>query len=837
MRLTLRTLLAYLDNSLEPEDAESLRNKLEESGFAIQLVRRIREVMANGNLLAPSPDAVGPIEEANVISEYLDSTLPDEQVAEIERACLESDAHLAEAAACHQVLMIAIQRPAEVSEELRRRIYALPDREVSEIAAGGSFSGVAIPPEEKPLQQSGSVFSEQGSLDEMDSNQIPPFESQDSGVSDAPARLRESELRLEKKKGQLGMAGVRPQRNDREASIYGGSIRPSRMASWLVSLGLVAVLLFVIGQLFQPLFDSKRQASVDLSDSLPASGDELVPAEEASESNDQDSVPSGGSIVEEPNNRVEEPNNRGESKVVNDGPVGDSGAIPSQVASDSMIEPTASGEVVKRTGQSSNESEPTGDDPAIGQAPAGGAATGNVASITTSGNGAPGNGAPGVVATKDDQPPREGATASAALAGGSTSASGSEVVVSQTPVPPPPEARPPMENEVKDSVLQPEPTAVEFEPVEVATLQDVDTLMMIGTMTGDGNQWERLKPKATIFSGVKVVCAPTFRGPLAVTGGEIAMVGPARIEWIAKEEGALTMAVDFGRLVITSIEPNFELPVRLGDETLSLRLADPGSVVALEVKHFRQPGLDPLASGNRIPITEAFLNEGTLSIGSGESTVDLQPGQLRRRQGMEKSELVSGFEMPAWILPSETAFEATTRNGLLNLLDGSQTLALELREATLFRRSEIAALAGQTLVTLGTSDVYFGGDGLLSEPKQRPYWNDHYRVLMTMVDWSVDSATQVHESILRMDSANSIPLQRMLTGFSQKQLETGGDAELVESLDSSCMAVRVLAIENLEQITATTLYFRPDEENAVRRGPMIKKWETRLRKGDIRWRK
>jgi anti-sigma factor RsiW len=104
MRLTLRTLLAYLDNTLDPNDAEALRQKLSESAFATQLVQRIRSTLVDPTLSAPSPDAVSPVDEANVISEYLDSTLSAEQIAEVEKACLESDSHLAEAAACHQIL-------------------------------------------------------------------------------------------------------------------------------------------------------------------------------------------------------------------------------------------------------------------------------------------------------------------------------------------------------------------------------------------------------------------------------------------------------------------------------------------------------------------------------------------------------------------------------------------------------------------------------------------------------------------------------------------------------------------------------------------------------------
>ena len=56
----------------------------------------------------------------------------------------------------------------------------------------------------------------------------------------------------------------------------------------------------------------------------------------------------------------------------------------------------------------------------------------------------------------------------------------------------------------------------------------------------------------------------------------------------------------------------------------------------------------------------------------------------------------------------------------------------------------------------------------------------------------------------------------------------------VELLDSPSMAVRVLSLENLRQITGTTLYFRAEQENATRRGQAIKKWIARLRNG-IRW--
>ncbi len=131
MRLTLRTMLAYLDNVLEPNESEQLGHKIRESKFAGELVDLIRSVSGKVRMDAPKLDGKGMGHDANTVSEYLDSALPQDRVGDFERVCLESNKHLAEVAGCHQILTLVVGKPADVPDGLRERIYALGHAEAA----------------------------------------------------------------------------------------------------------------------------------------------------------------------------------------------------------------------------------------------------------------------------------------------------------------------------------------------------------------------------------------------------------------------------------------------------------------------------------------------------------------------------------------------------------------------------------------------------------------------------------------------------------------------------------------------------------------------------------
>jgi hypothetical protein len=146
MRLTLRTLLAWLDGVLPEGEQLEIGAKVSASAAATPLVERIRGAVGRATIGAPRLDARGLADDPNSVAEYLDNTLPKDQLEGFERICIDSEMHLAEVAACHSLLAELAREPGRthhldaagkqrLGERLRGILAGLQDRAVTEAAA------------------------------------------------------------------------------------------------------------------------------------------------------------------------------------------------------------------------------------------------------------------------------------------------------------------------------------------------------------------------------------------------------------------------------------------------------------------------------------------------------------------------------------------------------------------------------------------------------------------------------------------------------------------------------------------------------------------------------
>jgi len=150
VRLTLRSLLAFMHGLLGPQEAEDLARKIEESPVARNLMCRIQDLMRQRRLGAPEVDERRANLDPNTVAEYLDHVLPPDRVPDFERICLESDLHLAELTACHQILAAVLTEPIEIPPGTRERMYGLIDKLESGAASPKAESSAEAPPSVVP---------------------------------------------------------------------------------------------------------------------------------------------------------------------------------------------------------------------------------------------------------------------------------------------------------------------------------------------------------------------------------------------------------------------------------------------------------------------------------------------------------------------------------------------------------------------------------------------------------------------------------------------------------------------------------------------------------------
>lgn len=792
MRLTLRTLLAYMDGELErlyPQEAQEIGKKVEGSKFATDLFHKIRDVMRRLRLAAPSVTEKGTNLDCNTVAEYLDNALPDDRVPDFEEVCLKSDMHLAEVASCHQILAVAQVELFEVEPESRERMYQLPA-----IAA-------RVDEERQAAVEAASVLSGDGPAPVA-----PPAAAKVRPRPVVPEYLRD------------------PPRKRR--------LLPA-VAITLLLGALLALVLILLGQTNRgtPIGNLLAWAEEKISgqpheEANDSGRGSKQAAGEGAKSSKSAAAPSGSGSSVKPTGTAP--------------PSAASGAAPSAAAAPALTSGHAAEQPGPRPGDMPELSVPGTGPPAIVVPSAGPVPAPPKPAAANSATPAAARQPPIVPANPPEPDIRPAPPEHAEI----QPAAGPHVL----PQPPKPlqssggTATPPADrNAIARTTTGPKPAAAASQAKIARFTSDGQDVLL--TFDAAGAIWRRALPEEYFTTGQPLLELPCYRSRIDLVyqvGATIDLLGGTRIELVPSgPKTPLGVSIEYGRIVVKPLaQDGARLRVLAGSHAGTLTLASLESVAAFDVTRVHEPGTDPEKVHSHA-LTKLYVAGGSAAweetgkqpvqlTAPAEFLLDGPPADVQQVRGTR----LRVVDMPKWIA-ANTINDLDQRAALSvsQALPENRSATMTLLELTEHRNIEVRNLAARCLDYLGQFDP---SRSALDNPDYRPYWPDYFRELKEAIARGPETAAAVRESLVKQFGTDAPALYRMLWGYTDKDLEGGEDANLVKDLDHETLIFRVLAYLNLNQITNKGYFYVPSSLPA-KRAPAVKRFKDDLRLGKIRW--
>lgn len=775
MRLTLRTLLCYMDEILEPADHADIGQKIEQSEFARELMVKTRDVTKRLRLAAPVVMGKGMGADPNTVAEYLDNTLPPERVGDFEKICLESDMHLAEAAACHQILTLVLGEPAEVDPASRERMYHI--REVAARLEKEQAQAMAAPKSPEVLRAATSA----------------------PGIATATATQPKKE------------------RREREIPEVPDYLRESTRSRWKLKafafvlaagIGFVAFALINPGNVLDPYFGItddlpehvKAQAPDEVAPPEVEGGEQFVPGASTEPSGTgapTDSTAGGGTAP------AFNPNAGGEAPPFNAGttppaegggvaPTFEAGPVPAlpgeNAPEPASVEPPAEAPIAELPKQG----DPAAEDPA------GTVAKSEIKNPNSLTPEPPADPADPNNANSGENPPEPGAL---------------PTEVASLPV-----------NKLPNGNLQAAQVGVYASPSSIILRLD-----------GDMGQWARLAPLTNVSSGDRLLALPTYRPTINLFNGlKLDLAGGTSVILGSPDaDDVPVINVLYGRLVISGSvgKPGSQVKLQLGDKTHTITFNDANSMIAVHVRRVHVPGADPEAAPAPT-VVDLYAAVGNVVWDDGTAKVEIQ-APMHRREGTSGAvePEVDAAKLPDWIEAEHAkSSDALATRELKEAMPLDRPAGLSLSELVHIRRAEVRSLAARCSVYVGQYEPFVQS---LKDQGQRASWSLHIETLREAMALSPANAARIREAFERHAGKDGPALYRMLWGYSAADLKAGADRQLVDALKSPNLEFRVLGFWNLKNITGLGMNYNPEalETDRIR---SIQRWEQLLAENKIR---
>jgi len=787
MRLTLRTLLAYLDDILDPEDAREIAQKIEESEFASNLMHRTRDVIRRLRLGAPGLGERGQGFDPNTVAEYLDNTLPSERVPDFEKVCLESDVQLAEVASCHQILTMVLGEPAEVAPASRERMYDLP----ALLAAQSVESVQPAKPAAQPTAQ--------------------PTPATVAAVTSSPVVPLAEDAKSARPKPTVPDYLREPAPKQRR-------FLPSLAVALL--LGVIVVLGLAAGGLFEPGSWLATRLGIPgrAPEALPVAG--VAPTELAK----SEAVPPA---------KAEPPKVKPETAPTKAEPAP---AKPAPVVAEANPKPPVSAEAAP--GPVAKPAAPVSPAPAPAPAPMTPAPVAPPPPAERP--------APAVVA---ETPAAKDATKPMPLAPAREPArlmptpepSGLATTPAGEAKPPANPLRAPESGKLEPQLMPGAgtPKALPSEPAEAAPLPperlgrlvlDRQVLLQYDRQSG---VWTRMGAEAALTSARPMLSLPPYQPILVLTGVTVQLIGGTQLELLPTDsQGIPGLRISYGRVVARAVgEAKARLRLQVGQRIGTITLKDAESSLGIAMTSTRTPGTDPEKQAG-VPVADLYAINGDFAWeeGGGKAPMVVGTPNMLRVEADPTRPATLVTELPKSLGSEETSWLDRSASTLVELeIKPNRPVSLSLRELTNHRRAEVASLAARALGYLDEFDPMVTA---LNVPEQRAAWDDFMRALQQAVVRGPDWAARVRQAIEHRYPNHAAKLYRMLWGYTPQDLEAGQGATLVGYLDHEMLAFRVMAYYNLEKLTGLKFNYRP-QDSTLKRQASVARWKERLQSGGL----
>ncbi|MBR5711915.1 MAG: hypothetical protein IKX40_14260 [Thermoguttaceae bacterium] len=769
MKLTLRTLLAYIDNLLPPHDAEEFEALLNENAAANNLCKRIQSVMTRPELGAPDVLDKGLHLDPNVTAEYLDNVLSSEESPEYERLCISSDRQLSEVSACHQILTVVQIEPAEVDPAWREKIYTAPERVTEEesVDLDGGLDAPAPASSGFMASLSGILSGASGILGGGQSLKL----NLDRKKSSAPIEKSEpipvppqepAPQYSTPSSPSIPVPPVAPPADNQpnianpQAALeqYAQMITPemetqekprNNPLTWILSLGAMAALIILFVVLF---LGPKNKGKTEV-----ANNDNTAVSEEASAENSADKAKDAKPQTESAQNSNDEaqnaPSNTEEDNTLpsdssnNDNQLTD---LPTLEADESPSPITEDNPSDANNDDSLSELDETVDENETDQSPD----SDDVAPV-------------------DSTEPEDNLTPDKAPA---------DVTNESEPVE--------EEDATNDSSLELFEDAPQ-QMVEVGRFvkrKGVEPQLLAYKAKGAGETWQRLSENAAVRSGDSLLAFPDYRPDVSLGASvRIRLVGPARVSISPKSTpDEIHLTLEYGRMIlVASKDFSQKIVVKCAALPTELEINQPSVKVAFEadvLKPEDNPASTPARFYGTISLSLGKANlifKGAQSPVVSPTFIDCQSGALNP-QGME-ADWIKTETPPSTDLEKRISGDKPIGVTLSEIVD-SKTTSKELRQTALISLSMVGQYS--TLVEdFNKEDRY-------------AVWMDEFIVLQSAIFKSQANAKSALDELRKRYDDKGDRIYDILWKY-HSDLSDKDMSDLIADLRNETLGVRVAA--------------------------------------------